>query len=602
MADNKKVQEEDLKKLEDEAYFELCQIIAEAMELQDVDLLNARIASWKNKYKKLLDRPSTNSRSDFKKRIEFLLTQYYSEVTKYILSQLKLQEEKKIENQSKALRELYTIIRDTNDLDLLKKKVKKWEEKYPVSAFLKMYQKRIELYTREKNLKENAFEQEQAFNDLVDVTKVHGTLDELKNELALWEEKYSINNKYTIDDFLKHQTEVKRFTSDEFLQSIAREDPTPDNVDKNDIDIVEEYNNNACSDLSVQANSYAALLKISKSPDSVNEMFTWVYKNRGIKFNDKYKELVLSATYLLYSPTYLKKMKKPKMDMSKSSLSFDEYKNINDIKKYAIISYFNLLLPPEKAVSNDYFNKHIETIYAKSERARVSDVKDEVSPATDIAKPEIEISLKEPTYAPEIDLEPLTLPTDEIDQNTAEPKQPEPVSAPNPETHIDLEDSDNKETVFVSSKVTNNNETEIVIDLSNSEPILTIDLPDNVSNNIVPNNDTIEEIDTTSNNPVKETSVDIADTNEETDTHEVLEPEVSIVREEPSETKPITEHSIDYPTIVAFSPLFFEAIHNYHKQSVLVGHIDSTVTKYVETEKSKESMLNQQIKTKIDEE
>ena len=92
MADNKKVQEENLKKLEDEAYFELCQIIAEAMQLQDVDLLNARIASWKNKYKKLLDRPSTNSRSNFKKRIEFLLTQYYSEVTKYILNQLKLKE------------------------------------------------------------------------------------------------------------------------------------------------------------------------------------------------------------------------------------------------------------------------------------------------------------------------------------------------------------------------------------------------------------------------------------------------------------------------------------------------------------------------------
>ena len=218
MADNKKVQEEDLKKLEDEAYFELCQIIAEAMELQDVNLLNARIASWKNKYKKLLDRPSTNSKSDFKKRIEFLLTQYYSEVTKYILSQLKLQEQKKVENQAKALRELYTIIRDTNDYDLLKKKVKKWEEKYPVSGFLKMYQKRIHLYTRDKNLRENAFKQEEAFSDLVDITKVHGTLDELKNELSLWEEKYSINDKYTIDDFLNHQIEVKRYTSDEFLQ------------------------------------------------------------------------------------------------------------------------------------------------------------------------------------------------------------------------------------------------------------------------------------------------------------------------------------------------------------------------------------------------
>lgn len=581
MADNKKVQEEDLKKLEDEAYFELCQIIAEAMELQDIDLLNARIASWKNKYKKLLDRPSTNSRSDFKKRIEFLLTQYYSEVTKYILSQLKLQEEKKVENQAKALRELYTIIRDTNDLDLLKKKVKKWEEKYPVSGFLKMYQKRIELYTREKNLKENAFEQEQAFRDLVYITKIHGTLAELKNELALWEEKYSINNKYTIYDFLKHQTEIKRFTSDEFLQSIAREEPNPDNINKNEIDISEEYNDNSCSDLSVQASSYAALLKISKSPNALNEMFTWVYKNRSIKFNDKYKELILSATYLLYSPAYLNKMQKPKMDMSKSSLSFDEYKNINDIKKYAIISYFNLLLPAEKAVPNDYFNKHVQTIYAKSEKARVTDVKEEIPSITDITDSGVEISLKEPTtvsYVSEIDLDSISLVAEEIGQNITESTQPDLVNLPNFEAHIASEVSNVKETAIATSEKTNNEE-KIFIDLSNSEPTLNVDSPGNVSTHIEP-----------------------TDTIEETNTHEVVESETPVTTEKTTESESVAEQSIDYPTIVVFSPLFFEAIHNYHKQSVLVGYIDSTVTKYVETEKSKEAALNQPIKTKIDEE
>ena len=44
MSNNDKNLDENLKKLEDEAYNELCQIIAEAMELQDVELLNARIA------------------------------------------------------------------------------------------------------------------------------------------------------------------------------------------------------------------------------------------------------------------------------------------------------------------------------------------------------------------------------------------------------------------------------------------------------------------------------------------------------------------------------------------------------------------------------
>ena len=45
MSDNK-MSKEELKKLEDEAYFELCQIIAEAMQLQDIELLeNFKIES-----------------------------------------------------------------------------------------------------------------------------------------------------------------------------------------------------------------------------------------------------------------------------------------------------------------------------------------------------------------------------------------------------------------------------------------------------------------------------------------------------------------------------------------------------------------------------
>ena len=122
---NAKAEKEELKKLEDEAYFELCQIIAEAIQLQDIELLDYRLASWKNKYKKLLDNPSP----EFKKRIEYLLNEYYSSVTQYIQSQIKFNENKKIENQSKALRELYVIIRDTDDLKTLEKKVNAWKEK-----------------------------------------------------------------------------------------------------------------------------------------------------------------------------------------------------------------------------------------------------------------------------------------------------------------------------------------------------------------------------------------------------------------------------------------------------------------------------------------
>lgn len=83
-------------------------------------------------------------------------------------------------------------------------------------------------------------------------------------------------------------------------------------------------------------------------------MFKWVYKNGSIKFNDKYKELILNATYLDYSPTYLNKLRTPGLNVNNKSLSYEEFKEMDDIKRYAIISYFNLLLPPDKAISNGF--------------------------------------------------------------------------------------------------------------------------------------------------------------------------------------------------------------------------------------------------------
>ena len=309
-----KAEKEELKKLEDEAYFELCQIIAEAMQLQDIELLDYRISSWKNRYKKLLDGLAS---PEFKKKIEYLLNEYYSSVTQYIYSQIKFKENKKIENQSKALVKLYRIIKETNDLNTLKSKVKEWEKQYPKSSFLKMYQKKIDSYTSTRNLEENAFNQEEAFSDLVDITKRTSTFEEFSKSREEWEKKYSIHNKFELDDFIKHKSEIKRYTSDEYLHSISREDEvSKGNNDSTSAEItelpktpVQSPLNKKYSDIDKQqADAYASLFAISKKTNNVNEMFKWVYKNSSIKFDDKYKELILNATYWDYSPTYLKKL------------------------------------------------------------------------------------------------------------------------------------------------------------------------------------------------------------------------------------------------------------------------------------------------------
>ena len=373
---NAKEEKEELKKLEDQAYFELCQIIAEAMQLQDIELLDYRISYWKNRYKKLLDGFAS---PEFKKKIEYLLNEYYSSVTQYIYSQIKFKENKKIENQSKALVKLYRTIKENKDLKTLESKVKDWKKKYPRSSFLRMYQRRLDSYTSTNNLKANAFNQDEAFSDLLDIKKHRGTFNDFKKERDQWEKKYSIHNKFELDDFIKHQSEVKRYTSDEYLHSISREDEvSKENNDSTTAEItelpktpVQSPLNKKYSDIDKQqAAAYASLFAISKKTNNVNEMFKWVYKNSSIKFDDKYKELILNATYWDYSPTYLKKLKTPDLNVNNKSLSYKEFQEMDDIKRYAIISYFNLLLPPDKAISNNFFNSCINTLYVKSEEAK----------------------------------------------------------------------------------------------------------------------------------------------------------------------------------------------------------------------------------------
>lgn len=587
---NAKAEKEELKNLEDKAYFELCQIIAEAMQVQDIELLDYRIASWKNKYKKLLDNPSPN----FKKRIEYLLTEYYSSVTQYIQSQIKFNENKKIENQSKALRELYVIIRDTNDLKTLEKKVNSWKEKYPKDKFLKMYQSKYEHMTSQRNLKENAFDQEIAFKDLVDITKHTATFEEFVKEREEWEKKYSIHNKFELDDFIKHQSEIKRYTSDEYLHSISKDPETEKQNNNSTTDLPEqsepkEVTNKMYSDLNKQAAAYASLAAISSKPNNVNEMFKWVYKNSSIKFNDKYKELILNATYLDYSPTYLNKLETPNLNINNKSLSYEEFNEMDDIKRYAIISYFNLLLPPDKAISNNFFNSCISTVYTKSEEARLSNSTLNELEQKDL-KNGIEIKLSKPDAEQELNLPELKeqeIPdTDVSEINTTTIEEIQEVDA-SPEKKLQEDLTPRNE------ELTNVTEEKIEDNATVSKPQVKVE--EKIEPEIQEPDNSVKLI---KEEPIK---LQIEDTPNSKNIFSEPDLEISSTNEE--ETELDTTESIQEPLqqeeIIVVSPLLFSAINYKAKQAETVEKISEHVNEYVLTN-SKTIFDNVQTKQKTD--
>ena len=566
---NAKAEKEELKKLEDEAYFELCQIIAEAMQEQSIELLDYRIASWKDKYKKLLDNPSPN----FKKRIEYLLTEYYSSVTQYIQSQIKFNENKKIENQSKALRELYVIIRDTDDLKTLEKKVNAWKEKYPKDKFLKMYQSKYEHMTSKRNLRENAFDQEVAFKDLVEITKHTGTFEEFAREREQWENKYSIHDKFELDDFIKHQSDIKRYTSDEYLHSISKDEEPKENNNSSTFETTElskepeqeEQPQKVYSDLAKQASAYTALLAISQKPNNVNEMFKWVYKNGSIKFNDKYKELILNATYLDYSPTYLNKLRTPGLNVNNKSLSYEEFKEMDDIKRYAIISYFNLLLPPDKAISNGFFNSCINTVYAKSEKAKYTNSSlNEINQEN--LKDGIEIKLSKSDAEQELDLPELKkqeIPDTEVEKvstSTAEEKQEENIdSAKKLQEDLPTEPEESPAEHIKQDEVKKEDEDSQSLVKENNTPTIYLEIEEEPSK---------EELFSSPETSIEKPRIDVSLDNS---FEEPVVKEVENVEPEP----------LQQEQIITVSPLLFSAINYKSKQADAVEKIDEHVNEYV---------------------
>ncbi len=545
-------EQEEFNRLENEAIMELYQIIALAHQFQDIDYLDSMISAWKYKYKKILDNPSP----DFRKKIEKLLNESYSKVVEYILSQIKLKEEKKIENQRKALRELYGILSDKrnhHDYDVVMDKIKKWETKYPYNSFLKMYQKRIDSAKREENIKQYAFKQEEAFKDLYyGVVNRSGTIEELQKYLEKWEDKYSINDNFTIDDFIKHQSEVKRYTSTEFLMSIAKRD---------DYILNDSEPKTAKSSLESQYSAYKRLETIINGKNNIDEIFKWVYDNNSIKFNDSYKQRIIQiATYFNdYSPKHLKNLAVPDIDFGKPALSIEQYNNIDEIKRYAVISYFNLLLPPSEAVSNNFFTKHIKKIYDENERRKHINIIDTFQDEVTNFIPKISTEKETDKTASSIEVsssEEITIISDE-ESNVLDIEKL--IFSKEPTQTIEIRTQ--QETLYttpenpITSKV---NTEENISPKKNDIVTATISTIESEFSNrsaIIPDSSSISV--TTTNSSKEDSEQNKADSLEDAKHNEDYSSES-------------TEPNMDYTTIISFLPVFFETINNYSIQAKLV--------------------------------
>ena len=345
MADsrNNKLNEEEAMN-EEEAYFELCQIIAVAVETQDINLLKSRIEIWKSKY------PWEKFSNKYKEKIRYILNTYYTEITRHIIAQI---EQKRDFDSRKAYFKLYDIVNDTKDLKTLKSKIKAWEKEYPFDGFSQMYKNRIKKLTSEKSLAEHAINQEEAFADLLVISKSRCSFEELQEKIKTWEAEYSINDKYSIDDFINNKSEIKRLISEDYLKILSTDDF--------------DLQSTACAELNV----------ILNNPNDYYKMIRWANTYQHVEFDNFHKDLIITATSLHYPLNYLQTHSEPPININNDNLSFDDFKNIDIARKYATIRFISSIVNSSSLSSERQYEFNI--IYRKSEKAeRVFMIQDSI--------------------------------------------------------------------------------------------------------------------------------------------------------------------------------------------------------------------------------
>ena len=557
---NDKLSIEELKKLEEEAYYKLCQIIEQAIQTQNIDLDEA-IRQWKQDYSVVLTADIPNS--TFKAKIKRLLDEdYQSEIIAQILQQIrsKIQFKQSI-NQLKALRELYVMIKETDDLKTLEKKVEEWKAKYPKSEFLNMYQGRRASYIRKKNLEDNAFDQDKAFDDLVTISKSNTPSEELGQVLENWKTKYSIGDKFEFDDFIKHKTDVKHYY--DYLLLIANQASLEDMKS-----LIGNAPNSTLQDAALNC-----LERIAKERNNLDEIFEWVYKSSSINFDDYHKERILAATSIEYPPEALLRFQTPNINLDDPLLCLDEYNNIANIKNYTVLSYFNSLRPKESAISNDFYNKNLKRVYNKSEELKHTN-KTSLS-SEELLSSGIEISFDN-RPSTEKEFQPEIISTkNEIDEPTLE------ISSSNDsEPIVEVTDSEEQAKDTTTNTITVSTENEIdeptleISSSNDSKPIVEVTASQEQAKDT-----TTDTVAVSPEKEVDELTLEISSSN---DSKPVVE--VTASPEQVQDTFLDTSNDIDQQNTDNNEIMFFDMVHTLTTQAEIIDAIDEKTSQSLEKE------------------
>lgn len=404
MGSEKKEQEKKQNNIKDDiqfdeaqAFFELLLIIQQAMESQDISAFESNVSHWQKNY------PIEKFSPYFKSRIKYLLSKSYLRTILILPIEIKMQQEFK---QDKAYSDLCIIVHRAKlhkDLSKLNNEINKWKSANPIDKFNTYYKPRINRLINPNNFYKitGAFDQQTAYQNLekiIEDAKRNQNQDEFNTNLDNWHKQYNpkdFSNEYS--------SKVNSLLREDSLSSIIKPLEDTSNVDplsNQDLTVSILTVDNIKRHVPLnQQSAYFELLDVFKNPKDITGIFNWAYKYRLIidRFDDQHKEAILSLIsdyyYIPKQSTYQipdisetnwdDTLNKNNYTFSEApTLSLDNFKEMNSLRKQTIIQFFAMLLNNQPLSEDDH--SRFRALHKQSEDSLqlvsfLEDEKDDIS-------------------------------------------------------------------------------------------------------------------------------------------------------------------------------------------------------------------------------
>lgn len=368
----KKVLEKEADFDEEEAYYELCEIIALAQKTGNYTKFQNDLNQWKKHY------PIELFSDKYKSKIKYMLSEEF--LDSILKNYLAFEKYSKLDpnKQLDKFRKIFAKAEHHKDEKRLDAELTAFYKDYPLEYLKEKFPHIIARLTSKSYIEKilQKFDSREAYEEFVAVIytpKNYSSLSDFEAAIKPLQEKYPLN------DFSKeYRSKLEPLLAESSLKQIfetANESTTLEFDDLDEGTIIDLEDSKALSSgVFNQKAAYFELLEIMKNPNDVNGVFDWTYKYmRFINgFDDYHKGVILSTLLPYYKIPKQHDYRIPIMDSkSHDYLSFKEYQSIDEIKMAAIIQYLAIISTTGNLTNDDIEN--LETIHSNSIKAQVVD-------------------------------------------------------------------------------------------------------------------------------------------------------------------------------------------------------------------------------------